>query len=275
LLTSGHPLLVAALLAASLRPAPTQAAQEPLWELGLGIGALGYADYRGADSSHVWPVPIPYISYNGPFLKADQEGLHGALFHRKWVELNLSWDATTPVSNDRTRNGTPELKPTMEGGVSLDFHLWRSDDARMKLDFKVPVRSVFTIEAPPRAIGWTLTPGIDVKLTQPDGWKVEFFTGPLFANKHYNDYFYSVLPQQATPSRPAYEAPGGYAGTQFNWTFTKRFPNYWIGAYMRYDTLSGAVFVNSPLVARNYYWSAGFGIAWIIGRSSRMVEVNP
>jgi outer membrane scaffolding protein for murein synthesis (MipA/OmpV family) len=41
---------------------------------------------------------------------------------------------------------------------------------------------------------------------------------------------------------------------------------------MRYDTLAGAAFVDSPLVQRKSYWSAGFGISWIIRRSSAVVE---
>jgi outer membrane scaffolding protein for murein synthesis (MipA/OmpV family) len=46
-----------------------------------------------------------------------------------------------------------------------------------------------------------------------------------------------------------------------------------VGAYVRYDTLSGAAFVDSPLVQRKSYWAAGFGISWMIHRSSTMVEV--
>ena len=99
------------------------------------------------------------------------------------------------------------------------------------------------------------------------------FTGPLFANRRYNAYFYSVAPQFATAARPPYEASGGYAGTQFLAAVSKRFPKYWVGAFMRYDTLSGAVFADSPLVAREGYWTAGFGIAWPIGASSQRVQI--
>ena len=265
-------VLGAALGAAS--PA-LHAKEEPLWEIGLGVGVLGYEDYRGAGSSHVYPVPVPYLVYNGPFLKADKDGLHGALFRQRWVELNLSFDATTPVSNDRTRSGLTDLRPTVEAGLSLDFHLWRSDDKRFKLDFKIPMREAFTLQAPPQAIGWTLTPGFDVAVLDPalGGWKLSSFIGPLFASKQYNDYFYSVPAQDASPGRPAYEASGGYAGTQFNWTISRRYPKRWVALYLRYDTLAGAVFEDSPLVRRQYYWTAGLFVSWVVGRSSRMVEV--
>jgi MipA family protein len=264
-----------ALCALMLWPAEMRAAEEPLWEAGLGIGVLGYDDYRGANSSHVFPTPVPYFLYNGSVLKTDRDGVHAALFNHPWVEVKLSFNATTPVSNDRTRSGMPQLRPTVEAGASLDFHLWESGDRRIRWDLRLPVRSAFALEAPPEAIGWTFTPGLAWDFLDPlghQGWKLGLFTGPLFANRRYNAYFYSVAPQFATAERPAYEATGGYAGTQSLLALSKRFPKYWVGAFMRYDTLSGAVFADSPLVARENYWTAGLGIAWPIGASSRRVQ---
>jgi MipA family protein len=270
------PPLIIALCAIALSTMPVRAAEEPLWEVGLGIGALGYDDYRGANSSHVFPVPIPYLLYNGSILKTDRDGVHAALFHQPWVEVKLSFNATTPVSNDRTRSGMPQLKPTVEAGASLDFHLWRSDDERIRWDFRMPLRAAFAIEAPPEAVGWTFAPGFALDFKDPlgyGGWKLGFLSGPLFANRRYNDYFYSVAPQYATPSRPGYQASGGYAGTEFLTALSKRFPKYWVGAFMRYDALTGAVFADSPLVQRDHYWTAGFGIAWPLGSSSQRVQV--
>src|SRR3954469_1473359 len=71
------------------------AAQRPLWEFGLGAGAVVFPDYRGSDITHVYPVPVPYFVYRGDILKADREGVRGLLFHRVWVELNMSLNATT------------------------------------------------------------------------------------------------------------------------------------------------------------------------------------
>jgi outer membrane scaffolding protein for murein synthesis (MipA/OmpV family) len=265
----------AAALLATLAPAHGEAHQEPLWDIGLGIGALGYEDYRGADSAHLFPIPVITIAYNGPIFKADKDGLHGSLLEQSWFDITLSFDATLPVSNDATRSGMDHLDPTVEAGVSADFHLWKSADHAIKLDFKIPVRSAFTLQAPPEDIGWTLTPGFDLQVSTPpmNGWKLGVYTGPLFANRKYNDYFYSVPARNATPGRPAYEAAGGYAGTQLVLDLNKHFPRYWIAGFIRYDTLDGAVFEDSPLVQRKYYWSAGVIISWSVARSSRWVEV--
>jgi outer membrane protein len=252
------------------------AKEEPLWEYGLGVGGVAFEDYRGSDTSHVYPLPIPTVSYNGTFLKADRDGVRGTLFNQDWIELNLSGNATTPVRSDRERAGMPNLKSTVEVGPSLDLHLLRSDDARIKFDLRMPLRAAFTVESSPREIGWTFTPRFNLDVADPigfAGWHLGLLAGPLFADHRYHDYFYTVAPQYATTERPAYQAVGGYAGTQTLASTSKRFPRFWVGAYVRYDTLAGAAFLDSPLVQTKSYWSAGFGISWMIQHSSTMVEV--
>ena len=49
------------LCALILGTAPARAADEPLWEVGLGAGVFAYDYYRGAYSTHVYPVPVPYL----------------------------------------------------------------------------------------------------------------------------------------------------------------------------------------------------------------------
>jgi MipA family protein len=272
----GSKIAILGALAASLGPMRARAAEEPLWEVGLGAGVFAYDDYRGANSTHVFPVPIPYLIYNGDILKADRDGLHASLFHYPRVELKLSFNATAPVSNDRTRSAMPQLKPTVEAGATLNVHLWRSDDQKIRWDLRMPVRSAFAVESPPEGIGWTFSPELAWDFHDPfghAGWRVGLLAGPLFANRRYNAYFYSVAPQYATPTRPEYQAAGGYSGTELLSSLSKRFPKFWVGAFVRYDTLAGAAFADSPLVQRDHYFSAGVGFAWLLASSSRRVQV--
>jgi MipA family protein len=90
--------------------------------------------------------------------------------------------------------------------------------------------------------------------------------------RRYDDCFYTVMPQYATASRPAYPAPDGYAGAQVLASLTRRYPASWNGAYVRHDSLAGASFEASPLVVRDGYWSAGLAVAWIIQRSAHVVQ---
>jgi hypothetical protein len=98
--------------------------------------------------------------------------------------------------------------------------------------------------------------------------------GPIYGSERSHEYFYSVAPEFATPDRPAFEAQHGYAGSQFLVSMSKRYPKYWLGAFVRWDSLDGAVFADSPLVRQEDYFAAGVAFAWILKQSSRMVEVE-
>jgi outer membrane scaffolding protein for murein synthesis (MipA/OmpV family) len=251
-------------------------AGHPLWEFGLGVGAIGLTDYRGSDTAHVYPLPVPYFVYRGKIFKSDRDGVRGLFLQHPRVELNLSVDATTPVSskNNSARAGMPSLKPTIEFGPSLDVHLWRSDDERLRIDLRLPVRKAFSIETHPQSVGWFVAPRINIDardVAGHAGWDLGMFVAPLFADRAYHEYFYTVAPAYATATRPAYRASGGYGGTEMLVAVSKRYPRFWVGAFARYDTLTSAVFKDSPLVRSRSYWAAGFGIAWMIAKSNQQV----
>jgi outer membrane scaffolding protein for murein synthesis (MipA/OmpV family) len=96
--------------------------------------------------------------------------------------------------------------------------------------------------------------------------------GPVFNDRRYNEYYYQVDPQFATPTRPAYSASGGYGGTQFTVTASRRFGQVWFGAFARAYGLRGAVFQDSPLVQQRSALYAGIGIAYIFAESQTLVE---
>ena len=266
----------AVLLAGS---AAAGAADAPLWEVGLGVGAVSFPDYRGSDRQRVHAVPVPYVVYRGEFLKADREGVRGVFFDSDRVEINVSLGASVPVDSDGNdaRRGMPDLDPTVEIGPSVDVTLWRSADQRAKLDLRLPLRWATTVSGEFSDVGMVFSPRINLDVRDPfgySGWNLGLLTGPIYADERNHAYFYDVAPRYATATRPAYEADGGYSGTQFIGALSKRYPGYWVGAFVRYDTLSGAAFEDSPLVKRDNAWAAGFGIAWMLGQSSQRVPID-
>jgi outer membrane scaffolding protein for murein synthesis (MipA/OmpV family) len=96
----------------------------------------------------------------------------------------------------------------------------------------------------------------------------------LYGSERSHDYFYSVAPRYATADRPAYDADAGYGGSQFLMSVSRRYSKYWLGAFVRWDSLNGAVFADSPLVKSESYFAAGVGFAWIFWESSRLVEAD-
>jgi MipA family protein len=270
---------MAAVCISALPCAKVDAGEQPLWELGFGIGGVAFNDYRGASTMHAYPVPLPYFIYRGDFLRADRDGVHGRFLDWKYLEIDLSLNATAPVfsHNSEPRAGMPDLRSTVEFGPSLKWHLWRSSDQRLRLDLRTPVRDAFTISSPPETIGWVFAPNFAVDYLGTGhvaGWNFGLLSGPLYAQRRYHQYFYGVAPQFATATRPAYDAPGGYAGAQLLVSASKRFGDYWFGAYLRHDWLQGAVFEASPLVQQRSYWSGGLGFVWLIRASTQMVESN-
>jgi len=268
--------LLALLVAVAVVPI-CRADEKPVWEFGLGVGAIAFDDYRGANTSHVYVLPVPYFYYRGKFLRADRNGVRGLLFNQDWIELNISGNATTPVRRNATRAGMPDLRSTLEVGPSVVMHLWKSEDAKVQFDVRLPLRAAFTVQARPHSLGWTFEPyaAVDVKdVAGFEGWYLGALAGPVFASHRYNDYFYTVAPQYATPDRPAYQASAGYSGAEILASLSKRYPSFWVGAYVRHDSLAGATFEASPLVKTREYWAGGVGVAWMISHSSQLVDAD-
>lgn len=266
-----------AMAALCLLAAPAAAEELPLWELGAGIGAFALPDYRGSDEGRGYLLPVPYVVYRGKFLKADRHGIRGTLFDSDRLDLNLSVAASLPVDSSRNtaRSGMPDLEPSLELGPSLEIALWRAQDRRDVLALRLPLRAALTLEGSPRAIGWAATPHLNLDLAGRgalSGWNLGMLAGPIYGSRRQHQYFYGVAPQFATPTRPAYDAPGGTAGLQFIAAASRRFDGFWVGAFLRADTLRGAAFAASPLLKRDTYIAAGVGIAWVLGTSSRRVE---
>jgi outer membrane protein len=267
-------------LAAMTIACSASARDEPLWEAGIGVAGVHFPDYRGSSHARNYALPAPYFIYRGDFLKADRYGLRAMFFKSDRLDLNLSVGASLPVRSEDNpvRAGMPDLKPSLEIGPSLTATVWRADDARMKLDARIPLRAAMTLESHPRFIGGQVYPHLNLDVHDPmgfSGWNLGLAAGPLFTDRRYNRYFYDVETRYATATRPAYTASGGYAGTQFLAALSKRFPHFWVGGFIRYDSLRSAVFESSPLVTSKRYVAGGFGVSWIFGESSQRVEVQP
>lgn len=253
------------------------AEQLPLWEAGAGVAGITLPDYRGSDEARTYVLPAPYFVYRGELLKADRDGIRTMLFDTDRVEANLSANATLHSKDNAARRGMPDLKPTVELGGNISFTLWKSADHDMKLDFRTPVRTAITLESSPRQIGWLFAPNLNLDVKNPagfSGWNLGMLAGPLFNDREYNAYFYSVDSAHATAARPAYSAAGGYSGSQLTMALSKRFARYWVGGFLRYDSLAGAVFEDSPLVTKRNAVSAGVAITWVFGESSRLVNAD-
>ena len=250
---------------------------EPLWELGFGAAAVRFPDYRGSDEASTYVLPLPFVAYRGRFLRADRDGARAILFAGRRLEIDVSLNASTPTKSkdNDARSGMRNLPGTFEIGPNANIELWQSGDRRYRVDLRLPVREAITIEKSPHAIGVTFQPNLNLDIRNFDGaWNIGMLAGPLFASRRYHQHFYGVDADDATASRPAYDARGGYSGWRATMAFSRRIGPAWLGGFVRYDDLSGARFAASPLVRTERAWFAGFGISWLIASSDARVVTD-
>lgn len=256
------------------------AREMPLVEAGAGVSPLVLPDYRGSDQYRGYVLPFPHIVYRGEKLKIDRQRIRGFIFDTDRVELDFSANAAVPVRSSRNdaRRGMPNLLPVWELGPSLRWIAWRSDDKRHDASIRLPVRAALAADgAHADGAGFTFSPtaGVDwreINLLGSPNWNTGFLVSRLYATRAYHQYYYRVEPQYATAARSAFEAPGGAGGWQATATLSKRWNKIWLGAFLRYDSVAGSAFEQSPLVKTRSNVLAGFAVSYIFWESETKVQ---
>lgn len=252
------------------------AAEElPLWEAGIGVGLASAPTYRGSGERQTYVLPVPYFIYRGERVRLDRRGLRGEVFEGTSASLDFSASIGLPSKSQGNdpRAGMPDLDPTLEFGPSLNVRFYENPTHDRLLTLRMPLRAVVATDlSSAHSIGWVFLPNLAYDLRNVhDGWNIGLSAGPIFATEKYHDYYYEVRPEFATATRPAYDARGGYSGFSAGVVFTRRYSGYWVGAFIRYDDLNGAVFDNSPLVRQPSALIAGIAVSKIVARSARTV----
>ena len=245
-------------------------ADQPLWELGVGLAGLRLPHYRGADQSHGLALPLPYVVYRGDILRADRDGARAVLFESDRLDFDLSLAASAPTRSrdNRARSGMPDLAPTVELGPNLNYTLQQT--AHWKLQLRLPLRVALSLQSPPRDAGWLAAPQLNLDWRQ-GGWNVGALAGPLWGSRRHHARLYDVAPEYSTATRAAYRSEGGPAGWQATVGVSRRWGDVWTGAFVRADSLAGARFADSPLVQRERNLSFGLALSWVLARSARQV----
>ena len=237
-------------------------------DFGIGVGALHFPIYTGAAESRDVILPFPYIVVHSQFLDVDRNRIRGKLLKSDdlSVDVDFAGGVSVNASDTRERQGMPDLDWVGEAGPALRYHIWRSDDHE-GIDLVFPVRvaaSVHALDFHHR--GYTAGPRVDwhkPMSMQGDTLTVDSSLTAAFFDKTYADYYYSVSPQYATPTRPAYAAPGGYAGWRAELGFSWHHGEMVYGAFVEHTSLHGARFQSSPLVGSANGLSFGLAVSWV------------
>lgn len=241
------------------------------WSMGIGIGAFDYLLYPGAVESNRFILPVPYFTYRSPKFEVDR-GFRSFLYDSDNIVLDISADFGLPVDSEdtRARKGMPDLGFMLQIGPSLEFRLNHRSKSYFDARFEMPVRVAFVMDLPNvDHIGYLIEPRFSFDHRRSASAPVAHKTtiGIKFATQDFHAYYYDVAPEYATPIRSVYKSDAGFGGSFIKYRISYKTRDYIYWMFLRYQSLRGAEFEDSPLVLKNDYYFIGVGFSWIFASS--------
>jgi outer membrane scaffolding protein for murein synthesis (MipA/OmpV family) len=262
-----HPLLI--------RAAAAESNDTPLWEIGLTAAGGWVPDYPAADEYHLAKLALPYAIYRGSIFRAGEEGIaRGRFLRHRHVELDIGLAASLPADSDQNsaRRGMPDLDTLIEVGPRLGIRL-AGLKTTSNLSLQLAVRPVMSVDWSHLAYrGIVFNPQLVYTHRRLFNSKTRFVArlGPVFATSEFMDYFYEVDPHFATPSRPEFNAQGGYLGSRLSLSLLTSLTNrIRIFGAMRIGYYEGATNEDSPLFRDQLNVGVGLGVIWSVFQSKR------
>jgi outer membrane scaffolding protein for murein synthesis (MipA/OmpV family) len=255
---------------------PNGSPTKPLWELGVAAGGFYSPDYPAADKNSLHVIAVPNLIYRGDFLRIGNDSIaKGVFFENEYTELNVSLAASFNANSrdNNARQGMPDLDYLGEIGPQLKIKL--GDINGGKTELQLPIRAVFSTDfGRVDQQGFLFNPKFSHVRKNILNSSVDMSSsiGSSFATKQLHAFFYRVEPQYATATRPAYEAAGGYLGSDLtlglSYGITDRVRVYAGG---RVGYYGGAANEESPLFYKKINSSIYVGFTWWIYQSSTRV----
>ena len=241
------------------------------WAMGIGLGVLDYHLYPGARQSNRLIFPAPYFTYRSPKFEVDR-GIKSFIYNSEAIIIDISADFALPVDSDETlaRKGMPDLDFVLQLGPSLEFMLNDKSSNYFDARFELPVRVAFAVDPGSiENIGYLIEPRFTLKHQRlaNTGLSHKATFGLKFATQDFNAYYYDVAPAFATATRAEYKSDAGFGGSFVNYRISYKTNDFIYWAFIRYQSLRGAKFEDSPLVLQNDYYFFGAGFAWIFAQS--------
>ncbi len=225
------------------------------YSLGLGLSGAQNLYAGGKDSG----IAYPYLtSFRNSQFTDDWVLIRDGGLGLRWVTEN-GWQLGAigriqirgfgNTENDELLLGVAERKWALEVGPTIGWRGW-------------PVHFNFTTYAEPtnRHDGFVS----ELSVLLPREWSRGYFVPSIdliYQDDDYADYYYSVTPAEATPTRPAYK---GQAATnvalRLRWGYALG-EKWLLAGHFGLEKLDSSI-TASPIVDRDQVFSAGIGIAY-------------
>jgi MipA family protein len=245
------------------------------WEIGFVGGGGSQQAYPGADENTRGARAIPYLIFRGERLRVDRGSISVRAVRTPTFELDIGTSGAlgSSASDVKVREGMPDLGDLIELGPRLTWKLGEgADDWRWRV--QLPLRGVFDIDDGFAYRGLTFEPELEVSRRVPGGWRYTTSLSAIVGSERFNDLYYEVDPQFATPTRAAYDARAGLVTWRLAVSASRWLsPDWRVFAAARVDQIAGAANRASPLVRRDAGASVGVGVQWVFWRSQAQASV--
>ncbi len=248
---------------------------QPLWELGVGLGAARSPAYIGSNETVQRILPVPYVIYRGDIFRVDQDGVGARLLRGENWLFDLGFAAGLDGNNQDliARKGMSKLGPTFEFGPRFRWFIAKPAPGTL-ISLNVPLRAVVEINGGLKSQGAVLEPTLrydNDHLFAGIGLVAQ--AGVLLGEKRINAHYYDVDSQFATALRPAYAAKSGLMATKVSAVLYKEInPELSVAVFARWDGSASAANAASPLHIKSNAITFGVGATYSFMKSSEMVK---
>lgn len=269
-------------MTATEAPLDARLAARPRWEFGVGAGYVETPDYPASANTNRAALALPFFIYRSPLLRFDDGGLQAVAFENPRLKIDFSVGGSLSANSDAggLREGMPDLDYLFELGPELTLLLSAPTDDRarswrMALDLRLrAVVSTDFVGIDRR--GTVLESALTLRRRALADRPLDAFASlsGLAATRALHDYFYGVDARFARVDRPAFDADGGYLGSQLTLGFSYR-PrgDLRLVVALARDFHHGAANTDSPLFERRSTGGIGIGLVWTIRESTKRVRV--
>lgn len=249
----------------------SKAASEIEWTLGAGLTVIDYNLYPGAKSSNRLLLPIPYFTFRSPRFEIDR-GIKSFLYQSETIVLDISADFGLPVDSDESqaRNGMPDLDLMLQLGPSVEFLLNDKNKNYFDVRFEVPLRAAYALDLRDvQSIGYLFEPrfSFNHRRLAKTGLSQKATIGLKFATQDFHAYYYDVSAEFVTSERALFKSDAGFGGSFVKYRISYKTSDFVYWAFLRYQSLRGAEFEDSPLVLQKDYYFFAVGLSWIFASS--------
>jgi outer membrane protein len=254
----------------------------PMWEVGIFAAAFNSPEYPAAGQSQTNVIPAPYFIYRGETLRIGDGSIARAVaIDKGWYELDVSLAGSFNANSEdnEARAGMPDLDFIFELGPQLKLRLSQFEfeqHGKGELFLNLQARAAFSTDfSGIEHRGYVFQPVLSYRQR---GWLSEktalsFSLSSTWATEKLHDYFYQVNNDFTTEERSAFDAKGGYLGTDLSVGLSfDATQDIRIFTFARASLHSGSANENSPLFREKSTFSYGVGMVWRLWESEERVS---